>query len=134
MSVALTSTKPKITNRAEVESILFEYQLTGINVLIDADNQLEIALDAEWPSRPGAVSNDDLPDFDEPDGDKYFNALLAVPPEKGDDGFIEVLSKLSPFIASPLFILTVEVDDYREGWAYAWRVQPGSAEVEVLSV
>lgn len=83
----------------------------------------------EWPS---AVYADEMPspyEFD--DDDLLEDAELEVHEDKGEQGFIDLLVALAPYLDEPLIIQAAEFNTAGEFYRAAeWTVRPGATAVE----
>src|SRR5262245_17449350 len=108
-SHGITSNSAKVNDLDAVLVILGEYE-TNCAVLVrrDEDGQGGMIRFRGADSPPKAVLYDELPPPDDTDGSS--DDWLDVLDDEGDEGFVNLLRDLGPYLETPLVVQAVTID------------------------
>ncbi len=129
MYAELSSSKAKVKDIAKVRDVLESYDMQCVQFLLYEDGVLDVVLvtdpetdDGEaWPQ---ALRQDHRPDRDEfPDEESWRDAIYLAWDEKGDEGFVDLLRELGPYLLTPLMILAASRAGHGAR-AQVWRIEP----------
>jgi hypothetical protein len=133
--------RAKVKSAEEVREILDGYDSRLLlKVVDDGTGKGTLVLDPEvgpmdaaWPS---ALRLEDIPDEDDFESEhELMQAEWQAHEEQGHAGLIELLSRLSPFLESPLIVVAADFSTFGNfGRAMNWMVRPGEMEVEVTQI
>jgi hypothetical protein len=125
----------------EVHGILRQFDIRPTIDLVEVSDgetgtlvlQWESIFDNPWPSavRMAELPPDDACPDDDDAAEAAFDAYFELHDAKGDQGVIELLLKLAPFLAGPLTLQAAEFSS--DGWfggAQEWTIRPDATAVE----
>lgn len=133
----VTMNRPTIHSPEVVHDILLQFDLLlELQVVNGNDGKSELAfvtsehMGVDWPS---AVQVEDLPDTT--NDDEWFDAAAKVHDEQGQQGLVQLLLALSPYLNETLTLQAAIfwADGYFDK-AKEWTIRPGATEVEVKEI
>lgn len=135
--IAVSSTKPKVRDTEKLSEILNGHNCLRVKFVLDEAGNLEVVLannpdlEDEWPQ---AIKPSQLPSREAyAEEYEWEDAVDFAFGEKGDEGFLELLLEMAPYLESPLIILAIQHPD-ADSDAKVWLVQPAATEVQTLEV
>jgi hypothetical protein len=124
----------RLSNAEKALKVFDNYEVYGIEFNICDDGSAKVisvrpCSEYCWPQ---ALPLYELPDSEEYENlDDYFNDEYEAVSEGGDDGFIQLLRELTPYLEEALTILAIS-NEYGGCTAKTWITTPGKSEPHTI--
>lgn len=127
----VTSNTAMVSDLDAVHAVLSKYEIDGdIHSRREKGGRggmIRIRGEETWPR---AVKRDELPPPNDTDDDGWLDVMF----EKGDQGFLDLLLALAPYLTTPLVVQSVTIDRQYFFNAQEWIIRPGATEVETKAI